>query len=79
MTGHQCMEFLRSFLKRHLAGKPLVALPNVGCFLRLLPNLSVQKKKSKKQILQCESTAENFSFEWPQFLPRNQNIEQYFV
>ena len=29
------MEFLRSFLRRHLAGKPVVASPNVGCFLRL--------------------------------------------
>ena len=26
------MEFLRSFLRRHLAEKPLVASPNVGCF-----------------------------------------------
>ena len=30
------MEFLRSFLRRHLAGKPVVASPNVDCFLRLL-------------------------------------------
>ena len=30
------MEFLRSFLRRHFAGKPLVASRNVGCFLRLL-------------------------------------------
>ena len=29
------MEFLRSFLRRCLAGKPAVASPNVGCFLRL--------------------------------------------
>ena len=29
------MEFLRSFLRRHLAGKPVVASPNVGCLLRL--------------------------------------------
>ena len=29
------MDFLRSFLRRHLAGKPVVASPNVGCFLRL--------------------------------------------
>ena len=27
--------FLRSFLRRHFAGKPAVASPNVGCFLRL--------------------------------------------
>ena len=30
------MEFLRSFLRRHLAGKPMEASPNVGCFLRLV-------------------------------------------
>ena len=29
------MEFLCSFLRCHLAGKPVVASPNVGCFLRL--------------------------------------------
>ena len=29
------MEFLRSFLRCHLAGKPVVASPNLGCFLRL--------------------------------------------
>ena len=29
------MEFLRSFLRRHFAGKPVVVSPNVGCFLRL--------------------------------------------
>ena len=32
------MEFVSSFLRRHLAGKPVVALPNVGCFLRLQPD-----------------------------------------
>ena len=31
------MKFLRSFLRRHLAGKPLVASPNVGCFPSLPP------------------------------------------
>ena len=34
VTRHQ-YGFLHSFLRRHLAGKPLVASPNVGCFLRL--------------------------------------------
>ena len=29
------MEFLRLFLRRHLAGKPLVASPNDDCFLKL--------------------------------------------
>ena len=28
-------EFLRSFLRRHFAGIPAMALPNVGSFLRL--------------------------------------------
>ena len=30
------MEFLRSFRRRHLVGKPVVASPNVGCLLRLI-------------------------------------------
>ena len=29
------MEFLRLFLRHHLVGKPVVASPNVGCFLML--------------------------------------------
>ena len=29
------MEFLRSFLRRHFAGKPEVSSRNVGCFLQL--------------------------------------------
>ena len=36
------MEFLRSFLRRHLAGKPAVASPNVDCFLRLRNNLNAK-------------------------------------
>ena len=37
MTRHIGMEFLRSLdLRRHFAGKPVVASENVGCFLRLL-------------------------------------------
>ena len=28
------MEFLRSFLRRHFVGKPVVVSLNVGCFLR---------------------------------------------
>ena len=36
------MEFLRSFLRRRLAGKLVVASPNVGCFLRLV-NLTRKK------------------------------------
>ena len=30
------MEFLRSFLRRHFAGKPKMASRNDGCFLRLM-------------------------------------------
>ena len=30
------MELLRWFLRRHLAGKPVVASPDIGCFLRLV-------------------------------------------
>ena len=33
------MEFLRSFLRRHLMGKPVVASPNVGSFLRLISSI----------------------------------------
>ena len=38
VVTHYSMEFLSSFLRRHLAGKPVVALPNVGFFLRLQPD-----------------------------------------
>ena len=44
-----------------------------------LPNLSVPKENEKQILHACERTAEHFSFEWPQFCERNQNIEQYFV
>ena len=30
------MEFLRSFLRRHFAGKPAVASRYLGCFLKLV-------------------------------------------
>ena len=33
------MEFLHLFLRSHLAGKPVVASPNVGCFFRLTADL----------------------------------------
>ena len=29
------MEFLRSVIRCHFAGKPVVASQNIGCFLRL--------------------------------------------
>ena len=34
------IEFLRSFFRRHLAGKPVVASPNGGCFLRLVKSMT---------------------------------------
>ena len=46
------MKFLRSFLRRHLAGKPVVALPNVGCFLRL-KNLQFFKSGKIGSCLVC--------------------------
>ena len=37
------MEFLRSFLRRHLAGKPVVTSHNVGCFLTIrLLNITIR-------------------------------------
>ena len=36
------MEFLHSFLSDHFAGKPVVVLQNVGCFLRLLAKYNLQ-------------------------------------
>ena len=35
------MEFLCSFLRSDLAGKPVVASPNVGCFLRLTISMNL--------------------------------------
>ena len=35
------MEFLRSFIRRHFAGKPVVVSQNDGCFLRLLASMIV--------------------------------------
>ena len=34
-TAYRNVEFLRSFPRRHFAGKPVVASRNVGCLLRL--------------------------------------------
>ena len=36
------MEFLRSFLRRHLPGKPVEELPNVGCLFRPTQNRPTQ-------------------------------------
>ena len=47
VTRHQMMQFLPSFLRRHLAGKPVVESPNVDCFLRL-SLIESQIKRLKK-------------------------------
>jgi len=38
------LKFLRSFLRRHFARKPVVASQNVGCFPRLVPPLHARNK-----------------------------------
>ena len=80
------MEFLRSFHRPHLAGKPVVASPNVGCFLRLKVN-KIQKNCSFRDhdlktpfcFIRGDSTVPNpnaditkrvFFFEW-KILQRN--------
>ena len=46
------MEFLHSFLRCHLAGKPVKASPYVGSFLKLLPSkLSFTFADNKKIII----------------------------
>ena len=42
------MEFLRSFLRRRLVGKPVVVSPNVGCFLRLSFKGMVKRGQQKR-------------------------------
>ena len=37
------MLLLRSFLRRHFAGKPVVASRKVGCFLRLIPAIAIRR------------------------------------
>ena len=48
------MEFLRSILRRRLAGKPVVASPNVGCFLRLALLAYFCKMKQSSPPVQYE-------------------------
>ena len=38
--GRDSMEFLYSVLRRHFAGKPVVALQNVGCYIMNIMNAS---------------------------------------
>ena len=55
------MEFVRSFLRRHVEGKPVVASPNVGCFFRLassdLCDYVIQIRASTSLVRVCESHA----------------------
>ena len=37
------MLLLRSFLRRHFAGKPVVASRKVGCFLRLISAIAIRR------------------------------------
>ena len=66
------MEFLRSFLRRHLAGKPVVASPNVGYFLRLL--LILNYRKYQKQSPSNFPLVRNLSYgKWFFYLQENIN------
>ena len=44
------MEFLRSYLRRHFAGKTLVASRNDGCFLRPVKKLWVYTLNTKLSV-----------------------------
>ena len=54
------MEFLRSFLRHHLAGKPVVASPNVDCFLRLSSSIIIfsHVHSNASCILMCSARRE---------------------
>ena len=39
VTRHQYGKLRPFLLRRHFAGKPVVALPNIGCFLNLVPRV----------------------------------------
>ena len=45
------IEFLRSFFRRQLAGKPVVASPNVGCFLRLVKSMTYRLDYYEPELL----------------------------
>ena len=54
------MEFLRSFLRRHFAAKPVVASRNVGSFLRPLSRIdlvtvfdAILTSRQTREKLQC--------------------------
>ena len=48
------------FLRRHLAGKLVVASPNVGCFLRLTNTeiWSLEEKKKEKETVKVSKNKE---------------------
>ena len=58
------MEFQRLFLKRHFAGKPLVASQNVVCFLRLqcMQDLAIVQAMflDSKTSNQCHNGRKNY-------------------
>ena len=51
------MEFLRSFLRRYTAGKPVEASPNVGCFLRLtlFSNLFIRNVELSQRLYRIDT------------------------
>ena len=49
------MEFLRSFLRRHFAGKPVVTLRNVVCFLKIPTGNVNLFNINKEESLNCLS------------------------
>ena len=54
------MEFLRSFLRRHFAGKPVVAQRNFGCFLGLVLFIKVTDFTVTCFIAKCEPKFKQF-------------------
>ena len=47
------MEFLRLFLRRHFAGKPVVASRNVGCFVRLKTKWPLRNDCRNSILMTC--------------------------
>ena len=59
------MKFRHSFLRRHLAGKPVVASPNVGCFLRLA-QLNTRVTQFKRTTKPSSTLGVPLLVRWPE-------------
>ena len=72
------MEFLRSFLRRDLAGKPVVASPNVGCFLRLpqTQKLELHTKQIVPLLVKVQLKRIHLNDPVTRFHPENQQLEE---